>query len=90
MEQGIHLPLSHQTRSLGEYLEQEIHPPPGHHRIDLDHRDQPGLARGLNDHHSEDLPLDQDPLQTVELFAKEDGKEKLERKDRYSTIYLSK
>ena len=58
------------------------------HQIGSDPKDQLDLERDLNAHHSEDLHSDQGPLQTVELSAKDEGKEKHDRKDKYNTMYL--
>ena len=58
------------------------------YQIGFDHKGQLGLERDLNAHHLEDPHSDRDPLRTVESFAKDEGKEKHGRKDKYNIIYL--
>ena len=56
-------------------------------QIDLDHKDPQGLVIDLNDHHLDALPLDQGRLATVESYAEEGKRGRLERNDKFNITY---
>ena len=59
-------------------------------QIDLDHKDLQGLLIDLNDHHLDALHLDQGLLATVELYAEEGKRGRLERNDKFNITYLGR